>query len=181
MILFHHIEVLIENILFLFLLFHNINNYIKLVGFKLKYLNIKERTSSNENLYNIYPNKRYINRSMINEKMKNRKKLNIKLIKNNIFNYYLNNNINELGKKNNINNFIFQKNYSVKNINNQNLYNSRNNDLSKIIIKNTSIDENLKSRNNNLKEIKSNTLFYIRNKSLGEKIPSLFMKKKLFN
>ena len=80
-----------------------------------------------------------------------------------------------------LNNFIFQKNYSVKNINNQNLYNSRNNDLSKIIIKNTSIDENLKSRNNNLKEIKSNTLFYIRNKSLGEKIPSLFMKKKLFN
>ena len=109
MILFHHIEVLIENILFLFLLFHNINNYNKLVGLKLKHFNIKERTTSKENLYHLNPNKRYINRSMINEKMKNRKKLNIKLIKNNIFNYYLNNNINELGNKNNIKQFYFSK------------------------------------------------------------------------
>ena len=158
---------------------NNINNYNKLVGLHLKLFNIKERT--NENFYNFYQNKRNINRSMINEKIKCPKKLNIKLIKNNIFNYYLNNNLNELGNKNNVNNLIFPRNYSVKNKNSQNLFNSKNNDLSKIIIKNNSIDENKKSRNNILKERKLNTLFYIRNKSLGEKSPKLFVKKKLFS
>ena len=160
---------------------NNINNYNKLVGLKLKHFNIKERTTSKENLYHLNPNKRYINRSMINEKVKYPKKLNIKLIKNNIFNYYLNNNLNELGNKNYVNNLIFPRNYSVKNLNSQNLFNSKKNDLSKVIIKNFSIDENLKSRNNNLKERKSNTLFYTRNKSLGEKITKLFIKKNLFN
>ena len=167
-------------------------NYYKLGSLKLRNnsnLFLKERNSSigNKNQYNLITNKHLLYNSLNNDIKNFPKKMNLKFKKSNFNLYDYSFNLNDFGNKSNSiikNEMLYlKKNSSLKDLKSRNQIFKGNviNDLPKYILKKTYIDEDKKCRNikfNGLK--KSNSVFFVKNNILNEKIPKLISNQNLF-